>query len=142
MPESRFLDKVEIDENTGCWNWNGGLDEDGYGRFFINRKNVRAHRWSYTFFIGEIPPKIMVCHTCDNPRCVNPEHLFLGNARVNNNDMLRKQRCPQQKLTFEKADEIRSRYEAGGVTQQVLADEYGVSFGTISAVVNYRSYVQ
>lgn len=143
MPESKFLARIEIDEETGCWNWTGGLNKDGYGIFSLGRKKkVRAHRWSYMHFIGEIEGKLLVCHTCDNPRCVNPEHFFLGTHRDNNNDMVRKGRCWAQKLSFEKADEIRVKYKASSVTQQALADEYGVTIGTISAVVNYRSYVQ
>ena len=58
-----------------CWEWNGALDKDGYGQFFLNRRNGRAHRWSYWFYKGEIAEGLVIDHLCSNRKCVNPEHL-------------------------------------------------------------------
>src|SRR3972149_1210769 len=78
---------------SGCWIWEGAINEDGYGRFVINRKKiVGAHRKSYQAFIGQIPSGMHVLHSCDQPSCVNPKHLFLGNQDINNKDCMKKRR--------------------------------------------------
>lgn len=71
--EERFLQKVEI--KNECWEWQGKLDKNGYGRFAVNRKNIRSHRFSYEFYIGKIPNGLVIDHLCRNKRCVNPKHL-------------------------------------------------------------------
>lgn len=86
----RFLAQVEKRE-TGCHEWTGHTTE-GYGGLNINGKGYRAHRVSYRFFVGPIPDGLMVLHKCDNTRCVNPEHLFVGTARDNVHDMISKGR--------------------------------------------------
>jgi hypothetical protein len=83
--------------NTGCWIWTGALDQQGYGRLGVNRSAQRAHRVSFELFVGPIPPGVgyhgtEVCHRCDTPHCVNPQHLFLGAHRENMADMLAKGR--------------------------------------------------
>jgi hypothetical protein len=70
----RFLSKVERDP-SGCWNWTGRLDDNGYGRFWLNRTNVYAHRASYAFSHGAIESGTVVHHRCANRSCVNPDHL-------------------------------------------------------------------
>ena len=88
--KKRFNKKYTIRDN-GCWEWTNGAP-GSYQNFRVGSKVMGAHRASYTIFHGEIPDGMMVCHTCDNPRCVNPEHLFLGASKDNTQDMMKKER--------------------------------------------------
>jgi len=100
----RFWSLVAKSSNPdGCWEWQGALDRDGYGYFHYQRP-TRAHRVSYRFNVGEIPAGHMVCHTCDNPKCVRrvrgrrchrpprPDHLYAGTPKQNTADMFRRSR--------------------------------------------------
>lgn len=90
-PQDRFWVKVEKTDN--CWNWKGYRNPRGYGRFLIkNPKIVLAHRASYFFENGEFDLSLYVCHHCDNPSCVRPDHLFLGTQLDNLRDMVKKGR--------------------------------------------------
>jgi len=86
--------------NTGCWLWSGKTFEDGYGR--LHARSIgesRAHRASYHLYRGEIPDGMLVCHTCDTPSCINPDHLFLGAPLDNTADMMAKGRHHHKKKT-------------------------------------------
>lgn len=84
---------------SGCWLWLRGRDECGYGHTWINGAPARAHRASYEAFVGPIATGLCVCHKCDVPACVNPQHLFLASHRDNILDAVRKGRLGQQKKT-------------------------------------------
>lgn len=77
---------------SGCWLWLKSTDAKGYGIFTIKQKNVRAHRFSYQVYKGAIPEGLAVCHACDVPSCVNPDHLWVGTALDNNRDIHKKGR--------------------------------------------------
>ena len=89
----RLLQKVIVDEVTDCWVWQAGTNNIGYGMIRDEKKMRTAHRVSYEEHIGKIPSGMCVCHTCDNPLCCNPSHLWLGTHSQNTQDMLRKGRA-------------------------------------------------
>jgi len=87
----RFWAKVDrSDGDAGCWWWLGGGTTSGHGMFSHNYRSVPAHRFAYALTFGAIPAGLVICHHCDNPRCVNPAHLFLGTYADNMQDKLKK----------------------------------------------------
>jgi len=88
---AKFLEYHQVDEATGCWNWTRHVGKNGYA-WFRQDGHGHAHRWAYARFCGPIPPGLWVLHSCDNRRCVNPAHLFLGTNGDNIRDMVAKGR--------------------------------------------------
>ena len=129
-----------------CWDWQGRHDEKGYGRLgWEGRRNVRAHRVAWKIAFGEIHGELVVCHRCDNPSCVNPNHLFLGTQLENIADRDEKGRGvkppSRAKLTDDQVRQVRAEYERGLTTQQALADRWGVSRGNLSKILNRKACV-
>lgn len=89
---SNFNKKFSIDFETGCWNWKTYIGKNGYGQFILNPKKVSAHRASWIIHKGEIPQGLFILHKCDNKKCVNPNHLFLGTQLENIRDAYSKGR--------------------------------------------------
>lgn len=108
----RLLARVIVDEWTGCWEWLGAQNEEGYGIIGLGRRGEgveRTHRVTYQHYRGEIPDGLFVLHRCDNRQCCSPEHLFLGTALDNSLDMVAKGRfsTPSAKVTEDQVREIR-----------------------------------
>lgn len=147
----RFWSKVAITANPDkCWEWLFGKNEYDYGTFALSKNNpqhsVLSHRVAWALTNGEIPDGLCVCHTCDNPSCVNPKHLFLGTHKANMEDKVKKGRswkggAPNgegngaHKLTAEQVKYIRERYAIGDISQRKLGVEMGVCQQLISHVV-------
>jgi hypothetical protein len=117
---------------TGCREFQGCIQANGYGRATVRRHTDYAHRHAFRLANGSIPDGMDVCHTCDNRCCINPEHLFLGTRSENMADAVRKgrqakgNRLPQTKLTPEQRARIAERIAEGVLTKQV-AEEFGIS---------------
>src|SRR3990167_11374075 len=88
--KKRLFSKIKKDK--GCWNWNAGLFQNGYGSISINDKTYKVSRVMYELSFGKIPKGMLVCHRCDNKKCINPKHLFLGTHKENMLDMVKKGR--------------------------------------------------
>lgn len=122
---SRFWARVE--KSDACWLWTGPLINAGYGKFKVESRTRSAHRFSYELRHGPIPEGMIICHTCDNPPCVNPDHLFLGTNKDNSRDMVAKNRAARLrgerangvKLTTEDVLEIRRLRKAGVACEEV-----------------------
>lgn len=95
----KFHSKYIVDEKTGCWLWTSkkGVPLNTYGSIRVDTVPMPAHRFSYDHFNGAIPDGMLVCHKCDTPPCVNPDHLFLGSYRDNAIDKVKKGRCVPRK---------------------------------------------
>jgi hypothetical protein len=127
----RFLSKVKVME-TGCHEWQAGLARGGYGKFQAG-KTMTAHRYSYARFVGEIGDK-HVLHKCDNRKCVNPNHLFLGTIQDNIADMdEKKRRGTQCKVNAAQVEEIK-KLLSERYSQQFVADKFGMSQGAVSRI--------
>lgn len=145
--QERFEDKFT--KSDGCWEWNAYKNPKGYGAFSFNGRQRLAHRIAYQLYVGEIPDGLFVCHHCDNPRCINPSHLFLGTVSDNNRDRGNKGRGKDQygekhccsKLTSAQVIEIRAKYSEG-TTQVNLAKEFGVGQAAISKIICGRTWTK
>lgn len=156
----RFLEKFKIDYETGCWVWIASTDSFGYGRigFYENSKcvNKGAHVVSYILFKSANIGGKNVCHTCDNPPCVNPEHLFLGTQQDNVNDMRKKGRAfypgaktpacvkgelnNNSKLTVSEVKEIRHKRNIQKIKLKFLAKEYNISLSHVSCIARTKNW--
>jgi hypothetical protein len=151
--EQRFWQYVRKTET--CWLWTGATREWGYGVLFLEKiggisHTERAHRLSWQMHRGPIPSGLFVCHHCDVPACVNPEHLFIGTCADNNQDMAAKDRCDRVKrpkgelhgnavLTEKIVLRIRREYRPN-VPLRVYAERYGTSLQTIWSIVHRKGW--
>ena len=149
---ARFHSKIELILFTTCWWWSGGVNKHGYGVFAAKGfPSQFAHRYSYSIYVGEIKSDtindpICVMHSCDNPMCVNPDHLSLGSRADNNRDMVNKSRQARgdasgaSKLTEDDVSEIKSLYGRSPYRQSDIAKIYGVTHGAIGHIFQKRTW--
>ena len=159
--DERFWSKVN--KESSCWAWTGWRYKSGYGGYNAKVdgqrrcRTVKASRYAYEQLHGPIQDGLFVLHRCDNPPCVNPDHLFLGTHQENMDDMYSKSRAnkasgdrngtrthpesyprgelsPRSKLTAVQVCDIRRRY-AAGETQRLIAKEYGVCRSSVGLIV-------
>lgn len=159
----RFLKKIIFPKNTDeCFEWNAGKDRDGYGQFHIhNNKQIKSHRFSYRLVNGKFDEKLVICHSCDNPGCVNPNHLFKGTQIDNIKDRHNKNRDAfgnkngsirhperlvrgsnhhKSKITEDDVLNIRKIYRNKMSTQRNLAKKYKVSISTIGRIIHMDAW--
>jgi len=154
-PEERFWVRVNIPvDPDACWEWIGSKASSGYGSMMIDKKdNYLVHRFSWELHHGPIPDGMFICHQCDNPLCVNPNHLFCGTPLDNMRDMIAKGRqvriepphlCgedhPRATLTQEQVNEMRSLYASGNYTIADLALRYDTTRSNANLIVLWRSW--
>ncbi|MCA1589173.1 MAG: HNH endonuclease [Acidobacteria bacterium] len=150
MPKQTISDRFwsKVNKTDGCWLWLRNTDAGGYGVFKSVIKSVKAHRFAYELAKGAFDPSWLVLHKCDNPPCVNPDHLFLGTHADNTRDKIAKNRHhhsegtknPAAKLNAEQILEIRAKYAAKEYSQVAMATQYGVSQNQISLIVRRKNW--
>lgn len=142
----RFLDYLVLNATNDCIEWNGHLSGDGYGKISIGpraeRVKIAAHRWALQFALGGIilPKDIFACHHCDNPRCVNPIHLFPGTHTDNMHDMISKGRSGLRqgnpRLEIEQVQDIKY----GNQPYSYYVNKYSITKSTVSYIRNGLSW--
>lgn len=147
--EQRFWEKVKKGE--GCWEWIGAKNPAGYGVLGSSKSEggvFSAHRFSYLLHKGVIPDKLWVLHSCDNPSCVNPYHLRVGDQSDNVMDAVERgrhvdnagEKHGMSKLTRGDVKMIRGMYSGGGYTQKDIGEKFGVRDSTVCLIVNKKRW--
>jgi hypothetical protein len=127
----------------GCWIWIGGKDKDGYGIFSHRDHSYRATRLAWKLTNGPIGSQLMACHSCDNPPCVNPSHLFLGTGKDNSNDMIKKGRYKNGRaiLSREMAQSIRASFTGKYGEMARLSRQHGIAYSQMREICHGESWL-
>jgi hypothetical protein len=150
-------DRTIPEPNSGCWLWTGGLSSSNYGKLRFRGRSAQAHRLSYDVYKGPIPEGFSVCHKCDNPPCVNPDHLYAGTAKDNCRDKIERkrdgktnpsppkifvsERASQKTLTWEVVRAIRVLRPDFPLCKEI-ARQFGVTTGQIHKIVRGLTWVE
>ena len=136
---------------TECWEWLGSKTKKGYGNIWFEKQMRHAHRVSWMLHNGPITKGLCVCHSCDNPICIRPSHLFLGTIADNNIDMTQKGRAnrasfgeknPKAKFSADQIRQIRAMYANDEYNQYELAEMFNASQGHINNIITRRIWKQ
>ena len=125
--------------NSQCWDWDRCLDSIGYGQLRIRGVKKKAHRVMFEVFVGKIPDGMCVCHKCDNRKCINPDHLFLGTHQENMLDGVLKRRF-RHKVSVEEVLEIR-RLHMDGFSRKDLGRMFGITRQHAGNIINMRKRI-
>jgi len=146
-PRERFEKFVK--KTKTCWLWIGSKDPNGYGKMSYRNYPTNAHRMSWILNKGDIPDSKFILHKCDNPPCVNPDHLFVGTAKDNSTDMVRKGRharfsnrgesCGSSKLRELDVSNIR-KMKTMGISVSNIIKHYNISKSQIKRIINFQSW--
>ena len=137
----RFQALAELDHVTGCINWKSAGDRQVYGVFWLDQKAQRANRVAYKLFIGPIPRGLVVRHSCNNKRCVNPVHLKADTQSQNHEDALNDrlmpvgEECARSNLTEDDVRSMRKEYKEGRTSYGKLGKKYGIAGPTVFRIV-------
>ena len=143
-PEERFWAKVDRSGGPdACWPWTGATQAKGYGRVTVDQRNDGSHRVALSLKLGRpLGSGELACHTCDNPPCCNPRHLFAGSSVDNDRDKIAKGRSNRGErhghavLTDETVLAIRRRHAESCATHQAIAGEFGLPRRLVSRVIS------
>jgi len=147
--EIRLFSRIKKVEGS-CWEWTGPSCRDGYGRFWIAGNTIPAHR--AMLFLKEDPngerdfTGLFACHTCDNPGCLNPDHLYFGTPQDNHRDMQNRMRIAHGErsgatnLTESQVTQIRELYMTGEFPSRKLARKFGVAKSTILRIIHHKTW--
>lgn len=144
-PLKTFEEQIVRNDKSGCLEWTGSVVRGGYGYIIRKRKKIMAHRYWYELHVGPIQPGEVLCHRCDNPRCIEPKHLFIGSQAENISDKVRKSRQARGEkiataiLTAEQVVALRQEY-AEGARQVDLASKYGIHQTSVSLIVRRKNW--
>lgn len=155
MPRPALIERfwAKVNKTETCWVWTASTRPGGYGQFMVwQGQLVAAHRLSWEMVHGPVPVGLCVLHKCDNPPCVRPEHLFLGTAKDNIHDMIKKGRrkigsqkrgadSQHAKLSAKQVIDLRRLWNEGHLTIPALARRFGVGCATISSVARNLTYI-
>jgi hypothetical protein len=133
--KERFMEKIKIDPETNCWIWQASFNTTGYGQIRINKITRKAHQVAFELFIGERDKELDLCHSCNNKKCCNPEHLRQDTTSSNSIDMVKIKSHPNQILSVDEVIEIKKalRHYYYGQCRD-LAHFYKVKLKTISDI--------
>ena len=163
--QKRFWTKVQKSGENDCWIWKAATDKDGYGKFKIKTTTTRANRVAYELAKGPIEDSLIILHSCDNPPCVNPNHLSIGTKADNHQDMVNKGRKkyffgdengarkhPERlrrgedhamaKLNWEQVEHIRESVRLKRFTQRQLAEKYKISPATVCLIIKNKIWAK
>lgn len=133
-----LLDRIQKKED--CWEWMGSLTKVGYGKIQVKNKNYTTHRLSYEIFKGQIPDGNMICHSCDNKKCINPEHLWVGSAKDNMHDMIQKGR-KVAKTGWKHTEETKQKFKLRPHSDR-RGEKHHLSKLTSEDVLNIRKMIE